>query len=281
VGKKQDGNIEITISNRTDTAISNEHLQLDSPYFISKEKIVTIPSNRSQKISMALVWKEGKTLDLKQSCFDYKVTFHNLSIERAIPNYGVWKLIGPFIKDDPDLAPMHEKYPDHGLASLPSFNYMNRDKLNLNEEFVDIDSIRTWQSNGKLVDQPFDVQTIFPEGFKLNLNNYYIGRGERTIYLYTKLQAKIATEKWLMIGCSAYFRIFHNENKIYQADQIIRSWPYAHFMKLDIEAGENHLLVRIDTPTDNFDFEIGLKEFIAKHPHQSEWETEMVFNSEN
>ncbi|MEO0333651.1 MAG: ADP-ribosylglycohydrolase family protein, partial [Bacteroidota bacterium] len=57
------------------------------------------------------------------------------TLQRALPYYGNWMLLGPFIQDDPNLAPMDEDYPDHGLASLPSFQYMNQDRVNTDTDF--------------------------------------------------------------------------------------------------------------------------------------------------
>ena len=86
------------------------------------------------------------------------------TLERALPYYGNWLLLGPFIQDDPALAPMDEDYPDHGLASLPSFQYMNQDRVNTDTDFITLEKVREIAGQKEYDAQPFMVQEIQPSG---------------------------------------------------------------------------------------------------------------------
>lgn len=284
-GNWKEGQIEVEITNRSGNKRFVGELSFQSPCFESREVQCEIEGSSSSTAKIELKWKKRETQFAGQACFDYEIAFRSrdgqtVSIERGIPNYGSWKLIGPFITDDKDLVPMHEEYPDHGLDSLPSFNYMNRDRLNVDKDFISTSEIKEMIQLGSLEQQAFDVQTIYPDGFRIDLSKYYIGRGERTVYLFSTIESDADQTKWLTMGCTAYFSCFLEDELLYKSDEIIRSWPYAHFFKFPLKRGTNHLLIRIDTPTDYFDFEIGLKEFSGKHPHQSMWETKMIFNAE-
>lgn len=283
-GKWNEGTLDVQLTNRG-TSVLKGNLKLISPHFETEQITCAIPASNAVSKSFQLKWKEEDYAWIGLTNFPYNISFEieegkKWQIDRGVPSYGSWKLIGPFIQDDKELVPMHATYPDHGLDSLPSFNYMNRDKLNLDTDFIDIQEIIKLKKQGKLNAQSYELQTINPEGFKIDLSKYYTGRGERSIYLYSTLESKAVQSKWLTMGCNAFFKVFMDEQILYKSDKIIRSWPYAHFFKLDLKQGINHLLIKIDTPSDLFDFEIGLKEFEGKHPHQSMWETDMIFKAE-
>ncbi|MEM9834317.1 MAG: ADP-ribosylglycohydrolase family protein [Bacteroidota bacterium] len=198
------------------------------------------------------------------------------TLQRALAYYGNWLLLGPFIQDDPDLAPMDEDYPDHGLASLPSFQYMNQDRVNTDTDFITLEQVRKIAGQKNYDAQPFMVQEIQPSGFVINLCDYYLGRGERTLYLYTKLRSTEARQVWLTMGCSVYFRVWANGKLVRDQQEIQRCWPYATRELISLQAGENDLLIRVDSPVDEINLEVGFKDFAGKHAHQSFWNTDLV-----
>ncbi len=198
------------------------------------------------------------------------------TLERTLPYYGSWLLLGPFIQDDPNLASMDEDYPDHGLASLPSFQYMNQDRVNTDTDFVTREKIQEIATQKNYDAQPFVVQEIHPSGFVINLGDYYLGRGERTLYLYTKLRSDENRQVWLTMGCSVYFRVWSNGELVHHQQEIQRCWPYATRKLLSLQEGKNDLLIRIDSPVDEINLEVGFKDFAGKHAHQSFWNTDLV-----
>ena len=198
------------------------------------------------------------------------------TLERALPHYGSWLLLGPFIQDDPNLASMDEDYPDHGLASLPSFQYMNQDRVNTDTDFITREKVQEITKQKNYDAQPFVVQEIHPSGFVINLGDYYLGRGERTLYLYTKLRSNEDRQVWLTMGCSVYFQVWANGELIHHQQEIQRCWPYATRKLLSLQAGENDLLIRVDSPVDEINLELGFKDFDGKHAHQSFWNTDLV-----
>ncbi len=197
-------------------------------------------------------------------------------IERGLPYYGAWLLLGPFIEDNPAIEAMDEKYPDHGLSSMPGINYMNHDKLNTEKEYLSFNKVVELVEESRYESAPFLTQMIFPDSFKINLNKYFYGKGEKTLYLYAKVLSNEATKKWLAIGCNAYFKVWVNNELKHRQLELSRSWPADKAIEIDLSEGVNHLLIRIDMPLDKADIEIGFKDFAGKHAHQSQWDTELV-----
>ena len=211
--------------------------------------------------------------------FNIDVTINGEQQERlvrGVPFYGAWLMIGPFIQDDLALEPMDPTYPDHGLASMPSCQYMNHDKLDLNTEYIEVDTARRIAAENSFEDYPFQIEPFNPAAMKMNLNDYFKGRGEKTIYLYSKVHSTEAKKIWLVMGCSAYIRVWWNGDKVFERRDIHRDWPYDIAIEAELNKGENDILIRIDMPIDHVDFEFGFKEHVGKHPHQSHWDVELA-----
>lgn len=198
------------------------------------------------------------------------------TVERGIPFYGSWLLAGPFIEDNPEIEAMDEKYPDHGLSSMPGVNYMNHDRLNLQKDFLDITKLEGIAAEAGETSLPFLTQRIHPDSFKIRLNDYFHGRGERSLYLYTKVWCDEPVKKWLSVGCNAYYRVWVNNKPHAEQMEIRRSWPTDTAIEAELLKGENQIAVRVDMPLDVADIEIGFKDFVNKHAHQSQWDISLV-----
>jgi hypothetical protein len=197
-------------------------------------------------------------------------------ITRGLPYYGAWLLAGPFIEDNPELEAMDKKYPDHGLGSMPGVNYMNHDKLNHSREFLQFDDFHRIITEENHHTLPYLTQIIYPDNFKIDLNKYFYGKGERTLYLYTRVFSKKAERKWIAIGCNAFFKAWVNGEPVCTRHELSRSWPGDNTIEAELKKGINQLLIRVDMPLDKAEIEIGFKEFVNKHPHQSHWDTDLI-----
>jgi hypothetical protein len=197
-------------------------------------------------------------------------------LERGIPYYGNWLLLGPFVRDNPELEPVDESYPDHGDAPLPSVPYMNHDKVDLDEEILPLEDIRRMVDEGTYDSQPFHWTRVFPPAFRFDLQRHYWGRGERTLFLYTRLHSPRARKIWIAMGCSTPFRTWFNGERVLESRTCQRSWPAAFPAEVDLQEGQNDLLVRIDLLTDQLALEIGFKVHEGQHSHQSQWDTTLV-----
>jgi hypothetical protein len=195
---------------------------------------------------------------------------------RGIPFYGSWLLLGPFIRDEPALEPVDPRYPDHGEAPLPSIRYMNHDRVDLDEELLTLDDVRRMVDEGTYDSQPFHWTRVFPPAFRFDLQRHYWGRGERTLFLYTRLHSPEARRVWLAMGCSAPFRTWFNGQKVLESRTCQRSWPAAFPAEVELVEGRNDVLVRIDLLTDQLALEIGFKAHEGRHSHQSHWDTRLV-----
>lgn len=123
------------------------------------------------------------------------------TLRRGLPRYGSWLLLGPFLEDDPALLPMDETYPDHGLSSLPSVRYMNHDRVNTDRDFLTREEIRRVAASGNYDHLPFGVERLEPDSFHLDFSAHFYGKGERTVYLYSRLGLPQARRLWVSLAC--------------------------------------------------------------------------------
>lgn len=296
--------------NREPYAIHVETLTLPNPISKSNGRIIVYFENQTEsnqevevKISSPLLKQYSEKISVnscsKHSCqvslqfltaeFDYSavkipytlsVTMNGetKSFEKGFPFYGSWLLFGPFIKDEQKLVKSDSKYPDHGLASLPSVKYMNQDKKANKEKFLDTTEIQNLISHDKVFSQPFNAQIISPKEMKINLKDYFCGTGERSLYLYTEVFSDNDVIRWLAMGSSNFLTVWFNDREVFKNQEPVRSYPIAHNIELEFKNGKNIILIRIDAFLDDFNFEVGLKEHGNKHPHQCQWDTNLQFN---
>ncbi len=259
-------------------------LQLTSPVFAEPASLtLVIDGHAVGEASVPLDWQPAVLEQIRCSAYSektfpytWKVTVDQeaTSYHKGVPFYGSWLVVGPFIADDPALAPMSQQYPDHGLASMPSATYMNHDRVARSLEFLDdnaLEQLLTGQGEAL----PFGSVVVFPDGHQIRLADYFHGRGERTLYLLTTFAGKPGDKKWLCIGANGYVRVWHNRALVYQSEQLRRSWPGAHYGELTLVEA-NELLIRVDFPVDQFDVSVGFKEHRGQHPHQSQWDAELI-----
>jgi ADP-ribosylglycohydrolase len=216
-----------------------------------------------------------------QNSFDFyiKVLINNFigSTEKfSLPYYGSWLLLGPFIQDDKTLEPCDEKYPEHGMSSMPSAIYMNHDKVNSGYEFLEVNTIKKL-INSDLNQLPFHTSLIHCSSFNIPFSNAFYGKGERTLYLYSNLNLQVDSQFWVCLGCTALVTVFVNGSQVYKSDRIKRCWPAAHVFLQRFNAGVNEVCIRLDTLLDESRLEFGLKEFEGEHQHQSHWSTLIPF----
>ncbi len=248
-------------------------------------EVLSIPAQ--QEIELA--GKEKKKIifetkrlsaEIQPSNFPYQIELTSYDskdiYDFGIPNYGEWLMIGPFIEDDKDVVPMNPDYPDHGLASLPSIPYMNHDLLNTEKEFITNEEIKEILKNKNFNEYPFLVKRISPSASQFELEKKFVGRGERTIYLSTKINSETNQQEWICYAGWAFITLWVNDKQIAKSTKIKRSWPMAFGELIDLKKGDNIITFRLDCPIDEIRFQAGLKNFKGAHFHQSQWETELI-----
>ena len=279
--KKREDGYKLTFSVRNysekkqklNVVFNSEVLELLYP----KEKVIA--SNAEVKINVTAKLKGNA--NRSQSAFCYSVGVKNDSgsqyeFEFGIPNYGEWLMMGPFIEDDKSLVPMHPEFPDHGLSSLPSIPYMNHDKLAREKEFLSAKKIDEILRREEFGSYPFLVEKIEPACNHFELEKRVVGRGERTIYLATKVFTETHKKEWLCFAAYAFITLFVNGKEIFRSTEIKRSWPMAFGELIELKKGENKIVFRLDCPVDDIKFQAGMKDFQGEHFHQSMWETKLV-----
>ncbi len=137
----------LTLDLEAITGNISAEITIKSPCFdtIKAVKIGATKGEHSQQ-EVTLSWNSDKLEEIRNKKYAEKnfpytveVTVNGKtdSFEKGIPFYGSWIMAGPFISDDQALVPMNKKYPDHGLASMPSAAYMNHDKVDREKDFLD------------------------------------------------------------------------------------------------------------------------------------------------
>jgi ADP-ribosylglycohydrolase len=245
--------------------------------FINK-KIIEISSNEKATVSFEMQINDTQP---GQPNFPYQLMVQDENgisetYNFGIPNYGEWLMMGPFIEGNKDIIPMNPTYPDHGLSSMPSISYMNHDLLLTEKEPLSIPEIQNILHKKNYNELPFGVTVINPGSNVFELEQYYAGRGERTIYLATKIISEKAQQKWLCFAAEAFITLWINEIQIFHADEIKRSWPMKNGELIDLKKGKNIIVFRLDCPLDKVNFQAGFKDFNENHYHQSLWDTKLI-----
>lgn len=283
MGSGHGGQLTIAVENfeahRLEASIS-----LESAFFESASPlVVSVEPGETKQFDLQLDWRKSELLKLQKGSYDQPNLPYALNVnspdgsaclEKAIPYYGCWIMAGPFIMDDQSLVPMNKKFPDHGLASMPSVAYMHHDRIERNKEHLEW-SVADQLFNGEGNDLPFENQLVHAMSHTISLGDYFYGLGERTVYLLSRFQSEEGAKKWLSIGATAYIKVWHNKKLSYVSDEIKRSWPMAHNAELKLTEC-NEIIIRLDFTVDNFDVRIGFKEHKDKHPHQSQWDAYLI-----
>ena len=275
------GRLKINLENLTEKTQPFE-LRITSDYF--EEVPLNFNVGSLSKIAKEVPLElNGITFPGNESNVPYEIEVvlnknEQKTYKKGIPYYGNWLLLGPFIEDDYGLVPLNETYPDHGLPSLPSIQYMNHDKAKPEKQFLDTGKIQKLLSINQIFDQDFNVEMLYPIANKIDFGDCFLGMGERTVYLYSEIESTADIVKWLCIGSTAYLTVWHNGKEVYRTNELKRFWPMAHALELHFGKGKNNILIRLDVTLDDFRIEIGMKEHGNKHFHQSNWETNLQFN---
>ncbi len=273
--------IDVVFENLSNTDQMPEII-LSSPYFKEKRFSLEVAANSEEKKTVTFEWN-SVTFPTNNTKIPYRVEAklngQNPQIfEKGFPYYGNWLLLGPFIEEDKSLIKSTSKYPDHGMSSLPSVKYMNRDLGKSPTQFLTPDNISDLLTSNTVFEQSFHAQIIHPTEMKMNLKDYFYGAGERALFLYTEINAPVPGLKWLSMGSANYLTVWHNGKAIYKNEELTRRYPLARNLELDLKKGQNTILIRIDAVLDDFHFEVGLKNHDNKHPHQCLWNTDLQFN---
>ncbi|WP_445736257.1 ADP-ribosylglycohydrolase family protein [Mariniflexile sp.] len=273
--------INIVYENLTNK-VQDVDVLLASPYFTCELVTLSVAANAIITKTIHFNWNDTN-FSTKNTKVPYTVKVrlengHTQIFEKGFPYYGNWLMLGPFIEEDENLIKSTSAYPDHGMSSLPSVKYMNQDLAKSPTEFLTQEKVEDLIKKKNVFGQDFHAQIIHPSEMKMDLQNYFYGKGERTIYLYTEIDAEKVCTKWLSLGSPNYLTVWHNSKEVFKNEELIRSYPLAHNVALDLVKGKNALLIRIDAFLDDFNIEVGLKNHHNKHPHQCLWNTDLQFN---
>ncbi len=275
----REGGLTLVLENLTTGMLEISYL-ISSSYFGDVRGQLTVAGERTTTETLRIDWADVPAArPTRRYAVDLFIDGNSYHYDRGLPDYGQWLLLGPFIREDRSLAPMDERYPDHGMSSLPSVRYMNHDRVNgPGEEFVSPQLIEELLAGGRGAEQPFGVAVIRPTSMSVDLSDYFYGRGERTLYLTTYLHAEEATTHWLCLGSTGYLTAWVNGEEILRHRDLRRRWPATTYGAFTLRAGRNVLTIRLDTVVDDYRLDVGIKDHAGKHHHQSHWNTTLNFS---
>ena len=187
-------------------------------------------------------------------------------IERAkrITNPIHWDIYGPFFEQLNQ--PMDPNYPSpHGEGCvLPDLVCMVNNEVFLDKEYItDFD-----------MEEPACTIEAYEDLIEIDKN--ITMTGQMCCYAKTKIISPKNQKVWTIIGNTDGFRLTVNGKNILEKDDI-RFWtPYNNFALVDLNEGENEIVIKLLRRIDNFKFSFGLRIYDGNHWHKSKWCTDLI-----
>lgn len=176
-----------------------------------------------------------------------------------------WDIYGPFFEQLNQ--PINPNYPSpHGEASvLPDLVCMVNNEVFLAKEYIsDIDK-----------EEPACTIKAYEDLIEIDKN--ITMEGQMCCYAKTKIISSQKQKVWTIIGNTDGFRLTVNGNDVLEKDEI-RIWtPYNNFALIDLNDGENEIVLKLLRRTDELKFSFGLRIYDGNHWHRSKWCTDLIY----
>lgn len=176
-----------------------------------------------------------------------------------------WDIYGPFFEQlnqpiNPDYPSPHEE----GCV-LPDIVCMVNNEVFLDKEYITDDS------------QMIPVCTIEAYEDLIEIDKNITMEGQMCCYAKTGIISDKKQKVWAVIGNTDAFRLTVNGVKVLEKDEI-RLWtPYNNFVLIDLDEGENELVIKLLRRSEKLKFSIGFRIYDGGHWHRSRWCTDLNF----
>lgn len=174
-----------------------------------------------------------------------------------------WEIYGPFF-DQLD-QPINPDFPSpHGEGCvLPDLVCMVNSEVFLDREYI--------------TDFAKETPACIIEAYEdlIEIDKNLTLAGQMCCYAKTKIVSPKQQKVWAVVGNSDGFRITVNGKNVLEKDEI-RLWtPYNNFTLIDLQQGENEIVVKLLRRTESLKFSLGLRMYDGDHWHKSKWCTDL------
>lgn len=180
-----------------------------------------------------------------------------------------WSVYGPFFEQLEQ--PIDTRYPSpHGGDSvLPDLVCMVNSQAFLNEEYID----------EKLLNMPekYFIGEISAYEDLIPIENTVTMQGQMCIYLKTTVVSPKKQRVWGIVGNTDGFKMWVNKAEVLAKDEIRMYTPYNNFCFIDLNEGENEIVLKLLRRTDSIKFALGLRQYNGDHWHRSKWCTDLKY----
>ena len=190
-------------------------------------------------------------------------TSEGLEMAKKIIKPFVWDIYGPFF-DQLD-QPINPDFPSpHGEGCiLPDLVCMVNSEVFLDKEYV--------------TDFEKEIPACRIEAYEdfIEIDENLTLEGQMCCYARTKIISPKAQKVWAIVGNTDGFRLMVNGENVLEKDEI-RLWtPYNNFTLIDLQEGENEIVVKLLRRTEKLRFSLGLRIYDGNHWHRSKWCTDL------
>ena len=174
-----------------------------------------------------------------------------------------WDIFGPYF--DQLNKPIDTNYPSpHGEGSvLPDLVCMVNNEVLLEKEYIS------------------DFAKEIPAGTAYSYEDFIetdqvlTMEGQMCCYAKTKIISPERKKVWIIVGNTDGFCITVNGENVLKKDEI-RLWtPYNNFTLIDLQEGENEVIVKLLRRTERLKFSLGFRNYDGCHWHRSKWCTDL------
>ena len=187
-------------------------------------------------------------------------------IEKSMRNTApiTWELYGPYFEQLEQ--PINSEYPSpHSEGSvLPDLVCMVNNQVFLEKEY------RTTFDSCEAAYKIEAYEDL------IDVDKYLAMEGQMCCYARTIIESPKAQKLWLVVGNNDGFKIWVNGKEVLAKDEI-RLWtPYNNFVLVDMEDGENEIVIQLLRRTEQLRFAIGFRQYDGGHWHRSKWHTDLI-----
>lgn len=177
-----------------------------------------------------------------------------------------WELYGPYFEQLDQ--PINPDYPSpHGEGCvLPDMVCMVNSEVFLDKEYLeDIEN----------AEPSYTIEAY--EDF-IDADSAFSLEGQICCYARAKIYSPEKQQVWAIVGNNDGFRLKVNGEDVLAKDEI-RLWtPYNNFTLINLNEGENEIIVKLLRRTEMLKFSLGLRIYDGNHWHRSKWCTDLTYS---
>lgn len=175
-----------------------------------------------------------------------------------------WELFGPYFEQLNQ--PINPDYPSpHGEGCvLPDLVCMVNSEVFLDKEYLD---------NVDGTEPAYIIEAY--EDF-IDTDSAFTLEGQMCCYARARIHSPKKQKVWAIVGNNDGFRLKVNGEAVLAKDEI-RLWtPYNNFTLIDLNEGENEIMVKLLRRGESLKFSLGLRIYDGNHWHRSKWCTDLT-----